>query len=204
MNRRESGSTIIGLFGADGQTTGLFLRAEPGNEPALDRTLCLYVPDAFQELSRARTTSISSLHFGMCESFPAVPRTSKDPDDFKSFFCAREGWGSFTERSEGNAQQVRRKVNWGTVRVKTLCLATANNSRSATVAAFANGERRSADFQVNGGTVKIDFGEPLVVKEREALQIPISYARMQSAVQPGYQRVSSWLQNLNEINANPQ
>ncbi|HEV2437165.1 MAG TPA: GH116 family glycosyl-hydrolase [Verrucomicrobiae bacterium] len=101
-----------------------------------------------------------------------------NPDDFKSFFCAPEGWGSFTQRLEGNAQQVRMNVNRGTVRVKTLSLATANNSRPATVAAFADGERRSADFRVNGGTVKIDFGEPLVVKEREELQITISYAKM--------------------------
>ncbi len=105
-----------------------------------------------------------------------------NPDDFKSYFCAPEGWGNFTQRLEGDAQQVRINVNWGIVRVKTLCLAAANNSRPATVAVFANGERRSADVQVKDGTVKIDFGEPLVVKEREELQITISYGRMRSAV----------------------
>jgi uncharacterized protein (DUF608 family) len=97
-----------------------------------------------------------------------------NPDDFKSFFCAPEGWGSFAQRVQGNAQQVRINVNRGSLRVKTLCLATANNSQPAMVAVFANGERRSANFQVNDGTVKIDFGEPLVVKERAELQIIIS------------------------------
>jgi hypothetical protein len=97
-----------------------------------------------------------------------------NPDDFKSFFCAPEGWGSFAQRLEGNAQQVRINVNRGTVRVKTLNLTTANNARPATVAVFANGKRRSANFQVNDGTVKIDFEEPLVVMEREELQIIIS------------------------------
>jgi hypothetical protein len=75
---------------------------------------------------------------------------------------------------EGKAQLVRIGVNWGTVRVKTLRLATANHSKTATVAVSVNGQHKPADFQENHGTVEIGLGEPLVVREREELQIIIS------------------------------
>jgi non-lysosomal glucosylceramidase len=96
------------------------------------------------------------------------------PNDFKSFFCSPESWGSFSQRLEGKAQLVRIGVNWGTVRVKTLRLATANQSKTASVAVSVNGQHRPADFQENNGTVEIGFGELLVVREREELQIIIS------------------------------
>jgi uncharacterized protein (DUF608 family) len=96
------------------------------------------------------------------------------PNDFKSFFCAPEGWGSFAQRLEGDAQHARIIVIWGAIRVKTLRLAMANNSKPATVAVFVNNGRRSAAVRTKDRIVEIDFGEPLVVKEREELQVIIS------------------------------
>ena len=59
----------------------------------------------------------------------------------------RKAGAALLKELEGNAQQVRIIVYRGILRVKTLRLATANNSKPARVAVFANGERRSADFQ---------------------------------------------------------
>ncbi|HLZ53510.1 MAG TPA: GH116 family glycosyl-hydrolase, partial [Verrucomicrobiae bacterium] len=49
-NSHPNFGTNVNEAYAEGQTTGIFLRAEPGNEPAVDRSLCLYVPDTFAEL----------------------------------------------------------------------------------------------------------------------------------------------------------
>lgn len=98
-----------------------------------------------------------------------------NPNDFKSFFCAAEGWGSFAQRLEGNAQLVRILVNWGKVRVKTLRLAMVNDAQPTKVAVSANGEQKSVAFEANDRIVEISFKGSLVVKEREELQITISY-----------------------------
>ncbi len=97
------------------------------------------------------------------------------PNDFKSFFCAPEGWGSFAQRLEGNAQRVRIIVNWGRVRVKTLRLAMVNDSQPTKVAVSANGKYKSASFGTSDRIVEISFAGSLVVKEREELQVTISY-----------------------------
>jgi hypothetical protein len=97
------------------------------------------------------------------------------PNDFKSFFCAPEGWGSFAQRLKGNAQLVRIIVNLGRVRVKTLRLAMVNDSKPAQVAVSANGKYKSASFGTNDRIVEIFFAGSLVVKEREELQVTISY-----------------------------
>ena len=42
------------------------------------------------------------------------------PDDFKCFFCASEGWGSLTQRSDGKVQRIEITVKSGKLPVKTL------------------------------------------------------------------------------------
>jgi len=96
------------------------------------------------------------------------------PNDFKSFFCAPEGWGSFAQKLEGNVQRVRLAVNWGRVPVKTLRLAMVNDAKPATVVVSANGETKPAAFEAGDKTVKISFPDKLVLKEREELQITIA------------------------------
>ena len=96
------------------------------------------------------------------------------PNDFKSFFCASEGWGSFAQLLEGNAQRVRITVNRGRVRVKTLRLATEKDFKPMTIAVSVNGRKEPAALEFGDGTVNISFQESVVLKAREELQIIVS------------------------------
>jgi uncharacterized protein (DUF608 family) len=47
-----------------------------------------------------------------------APRLS--PEDFKAPFTAATGWGVFTQKRDGNIQVETLKVNWGSLKIKTL------------------------------------------------------------------------------------
>ncbi len=96
------------------------------------------------------------------------------PNDFKSFFCASEGWGSFAQSLAGDAQRIRITVNWGRVRIKTLRLAIVTEAKPTTVVVLANGKKKPAAFEIADGVANLSFQELLVLQEREELQVVIS------------------------------
>jgi non-lysosomal glucosylceramidase len=49
------------------------------------------------------------------------------PEDFKAAFITAEGWGTFTQRRQGNTQHETIEVKWGRLTLRSLAFAIPKN-----------------------------------------------------------------------------
>jgi uncharacterized protein (DUF608 family) len=95
------------------------------------------------------------------------------PDNFKCFFCASEGWGSLTQKTEGNVQRIEIAVQSGRLLVKTLELtAIQKGVVPHNVTAVLKGETRPVTFAMNQARCQLTFdGNHITVNEGDRLEI---------------------------------
>ena len=55
------------------------------------------------------------------------------PENFKCAFISAEGWGSFSQKIAGGRQTASLALKWGSLRLRTISLATSEKPGSATV-----------------------------------------------------------------------
>jgi uncharacterized protein (DUF608 family) len=104
-------------------------------------------------------------------SMSFAPRTS---DDFKSFFIAADGWGTFAQRVTTRRQTATLEVKHGTLTLKQLTLRRARKSRQAPeVAAMVAGKKTAAKGKVEGNDVTIEFRRPMTVRTAERIEVTL-------------------------------
>src|SRR6202000_1139080 len=69
------------------------------------------------------------------------------PENFKCFFSAPQGWGSFAQTLEGQIQKVSIMVKAGSVNVHTLYLKWAADTKPSKVLASGAGKEHSPQFR---------------------------------------------------------
>jgi hypothetical protein len=108
------------------------------------------------------------------------------PDDFRAFFTAAEGWGTFTQKREKGeagflAPPVRRQtatfeVKYGRLTLKELVLTLPERSGSPkSVGLLVSGAPVKATSETKGGLLHIALDEPVTFADRQQIQAVIEW-----------------------------
>lgn len=94
-----------------------------------------------------------------------------NPEDFKSFFSAAEGWGTISQKITGDKQEQQIEVKWGLLELKELKFRLVNDLKTANVTVLVNGKPIESSSKIEGGELFVlldseqilDAGQNLVV-----------------------------------------
>ncbi len=95
------------------------------------------------------------------------------PEAFRAAFTAAEGWGSFSQKRQDDAQHERINVAWGKLRLKTLAFAVSEDNAAKTVTVRAGDEDIAARHTLEDGWVTIALADELLLDEGESLEVVI-------------------------------
>jgi hypothetical protein len=101
-------------------------------------------------------------HFGFS------PRIT--PGDFRSVFTAAEGWGTISQRREGNKQVNTIDVRWGRLRVRTLSISLPAGRAAQRVSIQGD----DVEFEQDGQRLKIPLPNEQTIETGERLRIEIT------------------------------
>ena len=103
-----------------------------------------------------------------------VPRWQ--PGDHASLFTASEGYGLFTQKRSGREQVASIAVREGRLRLNEVELGTPESGQPMTVGVKLSGDPVDAAFDLNGTTLRLAFGRPVVVESGQRLEICVSHS----------------------------
>jgi hypothetical protein len=98
------------------------------------------------------------------------------PDDFRAAFTSAEGWGTFAQKREGQAQKETIAVKSGKIRVRTLAFAVPENAKVAGLTVRAAGKDAPARHVVGKGRLDITLEADAAVEAGQALEVSITMA----------------------------
>ena len=93
------------------------------------------------------------------------------PENFKCAFTSPEGWGSYSQKSDGGKLQAAIAVRWGKLKLKTLALETAEAS---SVRVVSQGKTLPATFSREGKRVLITLDNAVELAADQSLEIFLS------------------------------
>ena len=110
-----------------------------------------------------------------CDGPRAIVRFNPryQPEKFKCFFSAPQGWGSFAQTVESQAQKASILVKAGSLNVETLYLKSATDKKPSRVIASVGQKEQQSHFQIEGDFVKILFAHKLTLTEKTPLEITV-------------------------------
>ena len=108
-------------------------------------------------------------HHGPHGHLGFAPRIT--PEHFRAAFTAAEGWGTFQQDRDDNAQREQIAVRWGTLRLKSLAFAVPEKLRPAPIKVVAAGEEIEAKATFEDRRVHLELDQDVVLNEGEALEV---------------------------------
>lgn len=99
-----------------------------------------------------------------------APRLS--PEKFRSPFTASEGWGTFSQASEGGTMTARIELKWGRLRVREIRLNA--SEKTASVQVRAGGHPVAATVAVKDGTAVVSLAADCALAAGQALDIALA------------------------------
>ena len=96
------------------------------------------------------------------------------PEDFKCFFSAAEGWGQIGQKIADGRQQETIEVKWGTLRLKQLKFALAENLKSPKVKVTNNSKPVSFTHKVVNGEIFISFYSEQTIEAGQQMVVYIN------------------------------
>ena len=96
------------------------------------------------------------------------------PEDFRAPFTTAEGWGTFHQKRDGNAQTEKIELRWGRLRLRSLAFALRKDAQPGTVTVIAAGKPVAAKHSSQGNQVIVTLGASLVVESGQVLEIRIA------------------------------
>jgi uncharacterized protein (DUF608 family) len=115
--------------------------------------------------------ALSGFHYdGLTHTMRFVP--SYQPENFKSFFCASEGWGSLSQKTDGNDQKVEIAVASGKLHLNSLELGLVHGRAPGKVTATHAGNGVPFTLSTEKGRCQLHFGEDgILLNEQENLAV---------------------------------
>jgi hypothetical protein len=110
-------------------------------------------------------------HHGPKGYLAFAPRLT--PENFRGPFTSAEAWGTFAQKAEGGNQGAEIRVNWGTLRLKTLALVAVGNRTPTAVSATVSGQPKPATLSMTGTRVEITFATEVLIKAGETLEVSL-------------------------------
>src|SRR5262249_22541967 len=95
------------------------------------------------------------------------------PDSFRAPFTAAEGWGTISQKRDGNRQQERIEVRWGSLRIKTLAFEVTEGWRIGTASVSATGRVVESTHTQEGQRIMIRLAREAKLSEGEALEVEL-------------------------------
>ena len=96
------------------------------------------------------------------------------PENFKAPFTAAEGWGTFSQRLQGEQFQAEIHVAWGKLRLKQIKLALPQAARTFSVRVRLNGRAVSMTYEVFERSLRIDLPSEIAVVAGQRLVIQVA------------------------------
>jgi hypothetical protein len=94
------------------------------------------------------------------------------PEDFKAPFTAAEGWGTYSQKSEGRGRRSEIAVKWGQLKLRTLVLAAAKMPAGTTVTLAGRSVAATRHFE--DGSLTVTLAEPVAVTPGRALEVVVN------------------------------
>ena len=95
-------------------------------------------------------------------------------ENFRCAFTTAEAWGTYSQRAEGNGQKSDIEVKWGQLRLRTLALAVAGNTKPTKATVTAGGIEIAASLALNDGRAQISLTREALVKAGEMIEVRLS------------------------------
>jgi uncharacterized protein (DUF608 family) len=99
------------------------------------------------------------------------------PENFQAAFTAAEGWGTFTQKRQGNRQTARIDLKFGKLRLRTLALALPEGHTAKEAMANVGGKKVTVEHRQEGTRLLLTFAEEVRLKAAERLGVEIEMAR---------------------------
>ena len=97
------------------------------------------------------------------------------PENFRCFFTAPEGWGTVAQKAEGGGQHVEITVRYGKLPVKTLALAGVGGLTPRQASVRLNGKSIPVTLTADGARCQLEFrGSGVVVAEGKKLTVTLA------------------------------
>jgi hypothetical protein len=142
-------------------------RRNPWNEPACGHHYARGMS------SWAALLALSGFHYSAVERrLTLTPRVHRA--NFRSFWSAPSGWGSFTQTASPPQQKVRVETVEGTLAVARLVLEAAGKMGAKTVSARWGSEALPAKLRDGAGGRIIDLGCEIKIAPGQALQVIVT------------------------------
>ncbi len=98
-----------------------------------------------------------------------APRLS--PEDFRAAFTTAEGWGTFSQKRDGQVQRHSLDLRAGRLRLCTLAFATPDGVRPAKATLSLGGKPLPATLTAKPGRAEITLADELVLQAGELLEV---------------------------------
>jgi len=117
-------------------------------------------------------TALSGYHFDLPnQTLGFAPRMWAD--DWRSFWSAGTGWGSYSQRLEQGKGEIRLNVDYGSLELKTLLLGSIEALAKVCAAIDGDPIEASASLEEDGATVS--FAQGFSVATGQTLEITLEW-----------------------------
>jgi non-lysosomal glucosylceramidase len=107
------------------------------------------------------------------------PRLS--PEDFRAAFTTAQGWGSFSQKRQGDKQSLALNLRWGTLYLRSFACGIADNAKISQVkgrikSGFTDQSMEftlKPSFKINGKEVAMTFEKEIILQAGQTLEIEI-------------------------------
>jgi hypothetical protein len=100
-----------------------------------------------------------------------APRLS--PENFRAAFTTAEGWGTFSQKRDGQTQSETIHVKWGKLRVRTLSFAVAEGGKPSKTSVTVGGKAVDNKLTLDRDRVHIVLAADAIVEAGQQIQVQI-------------------------------
>ena len=93
------------------------------------------------------------------------------PENFRAAFTAAEGWGTYSQASDGGKLKAAVDLRWGKLRLRTLAVALPEPKQPGAVTVSVNGKTVPSTYNVEGQRLAIALGEDVHLKADDKLEV---------------------------------
>lgn len=94
-------------------------------------------------------------------------------DNFKAPFVTAKGWGSYSQKKEGNKQVHRLDLKYGSLQLQKISLGKLDNQKAKSVSVVIDSQKIPLRFQQEGTSVSLDLNKPLQLQTNQSIIIHI-------------------------------
>jgi len=97
------------------------------------------------------------------------------PENFKAAFTSAEGWGTFTQKRQGNTQTERLHLRWGKLALQTLTFDIPSGKTAQDTQVTVNGVPVKSTYRMTDNRVMIELNEAAAIHADQDINIRIQY-----------------------------